>query len=263
VSDPITIGAFIRCHRRALTLRIALTELFRYADTPGLIVKVHVLADRPNFLVERVLADFRHRLFGLLYSPFPLVSSSGERFMEAANLQLKAFERSPPDFYFYGDDDRWLQPPGSYSELPIALANPDVDLWYANSVFFHDNTDTFRTNTAHHSPLLWRHLDNDHFPPTSSRIIQATTRRHDDAIAQSRTATLRTPLLDYGTFSADERLRVYRAYKGAGKVDSVTESCTDPAPSLLKFPADALSLGLTDSTKWTDLFLEAQLAKKP
>ena len=60
---------------------------------------------------------------------------------------------------------------------------------------------------------------------------------YDQAVVSGRTGTISTPLLDYGTFSENDRLRVYTAFAVAGKLDAYVRSIYDP-PALLRFPED-------------------------
>ena len=173
--------------------------------------------------------------------------------MEARNLQIAALNKTHCDWYYFGDDDRWLEPNHANTELPSALASNDTDMWYANSVFFQDRADRFNPTRTHHSPLIWRVLPGDRLP--LNRTIQATESVHDQAILTGRIATLKTPLLDYGTFSEEERLHLTQTYAKAGKVDAYTAAYTAPA-GLGSFPSDAVTAGLLPDPTWRDLYGE-------
>ena len=251
--EPVILGAFVRCHSRARTLDIVLSELLRYGYLPGLTVKISVVADRPSYRVSSVLDRYRPNLWSLHYSDYPLVGAA-ERFMEALEAQRAHLATTRCDWYGLFDDDRWLEPLRATSELPLALASKDVDMWYARTVFLEDRPDTYCASRAHHSPLLWKALPGDQFP--SNRIIQATETRHDASIISGRVGTLDTPLLDYGTYHEHERRALFERYAAAGKDDPYTRSYIE-GRVLKKFPEDAIAAGLMEAGPWRDLYTEA------
>lgn len=248
------IGALVRCHNRPRTLDIVLRELDRYRTFAGVDVAISVMADRPT---QEVLAVLKRHDLAILTQPklnFPLLSHHGERFMEALNIQLEDLEKAAhPDFLLLADDDRWFEPLRIAEELPAVLANPDIDLWYARSIFFQDDPHTFNTRRHHYSPVLCRLIPGDRFPLT--RIIQAPERSHDRAIVQDRVGAFKTPLLDYGSFRESDRLRLYKAFVAAGKSDPYVDSLLGPA-SPHTFPEDAHRLGLLTAGPWKDLWSE-------
>lgn len=237
------LGVMLRCHERADTLRVVLDELFRYEKDLGIEVKVHVLADRLSFLAEEVLKDYQGRLYGLKFLPFPILSAAGERFPEACQFQYKALTLCHPDWILFQDDDRWFESNGADKELPDALNDENIDMWYADSWFVWDTSDQFNANRHHSSPVLFRFKPGNAF--VLDRVLQAPLPLHDDAIIRGRTGTLKVPLLDYGTYSEDERVRVYQAFREAGKADPYIESIKDP-PKLA-------SISETLMRPWKDL----------
>lgn len=262
----MNLGVLLRVHCRALTLDLALSEIFRYEKVvPSLKVHVHILADRPTDEVVAVLRRYQDRLAFWKSCPFPIVSPDGERWGEASNLQMLDFNTAwapKPDWILFQDDDRWLEPLHAPAELETALWNPDVDMWYAHSLFMWDHPDRYHSGRHHHSPILFRFQPGDYFP--RNRVIQATEGVHDQAIMASRIATLRTPLLDYGSFHSTERIRLYNAFVEAGKVDPYIDSLLAPSEAGLRsFPADAVKAGLAPDHDWVDLFTERILADGP
>jgi len=254
--SDLLIGVQIRAHQRSITLDIALSEWRRIGTLPGLRTKISVLTDRPTWQVSKVIEKYRPHLFNVLESPCELVSPTGERFMQAANHQLAGWAETPLDWIAYCDDDFWLEPIHATEELPVALRNDDVDMYYANCLFFWDSSNTFNPSRRHCSPLFFRPLHGDTFPPDRERIIHATANRHDDAILTGRTAVLSTPLLEYGSLTSSERIRLSNVFQEAGKSDAFTAPLTAPSPALLSFPEDAVRLGLTSDIRWRDLYLE-------
>jgi hypothetical protein len=182
----------------------------------------------------------------------PLLSREhGELFMQALNVQLAHFEPCKCDWYTIQDDDNWFEPASITAELPDLLRSKSIDLWYAHTLFMWNAPDQFHAERPHHSGKIFRACPGDRFP--LNRIIHATERVHDQAVMAGRIATMKTPLLDYGCYSPEERRRVYDTYVEAGKVDPFTASLTAPA-RLAKFPEDAIRAGLAHRTDWIDLW---------
>lgn len=240
--------ALVRTHNRHNLLPVVLDELLRYG-TLGIDVSISLALDRPTPAVLRVAADYAAHC-STCEMPFALLSPEGEKFSEGLNLQLEDIERwpgPPPDWLYLADDDRWFEPNSITSELPLALADPDVDLWYCRSVFFWDSPSQYNLNRYHHTPLLSRYNPGDRFP--TNRMISAPEKMHDQAIVRGRIANLKTPLLDYGSFNIQWREELYRSFEAAGKVDDYTGS-------LLRDPGDALRDYRKDFGDFKDLFSE-------
>lgn len=251
------LGVLLRAHRRAETLELVLSELVRYSTLPGVACRIHVMADRPTQPVRYVLERFQQKIYNVVAPRLPLLSREhGELFMQGLNAQLDDFERVGADWYLVADDDQWFEPHHINTELPAVLHNPDIDIWYAECVFFWDTPTTYHPDRRHCSPVLFRAKPGDRFP--TNRIIMATEEVHDTAIIQGRTGRLKTPLLNYGAYSAEERQRVYDTYKEAGKVDLFTESGLIAPARLAQFPADAVTTGLLPDPEWKDLWTLSQ-----
>lgn len=247
------LGVLLRAHRRAATLDIALSELFRYGTLPGVAVRIHVMADRPSQGVVDVIEKYRLKLYRATSPTLPLLSAQhGEQFMPALNAQLADLEPANCDWYLVADDDQWWEPHHINSELPTALHNPNVDMWYAPTVFFWDTPTTFHPDRRHCSAILFRKLPGDRFP--LNRIIHCTQNRHDSAIISGRTGIFKTPLLNYGSFDALDRKQVYDTYQAVGKIDPFVQSGYEAPPALARFPEDAVSAGLMPDSQWLDLW---------
>lgn len=242
--------ALVRSHNRHNLLQVVLDELIRYGTLPGLTVSISLALDRPTHNVLAVAAAHEANC-SICEMPFPLLSAErGERFSEGLNLQLEDINRwpgPPPDWLYLADDDRWFEPNGITKELPEALSNPDVDLWYCRSVFFWDFPGSYNLNRYHHTPLLSRYNPGDRWP--TNRMISAPERIHDAAIVRGRIGNIKTPLLDYGSFTPLWREELYRSFEAAGKVDDYTGS-------LLRDPGDALRDYRKDFGDFKDLFSE-------
>jgi hypothetical protein len=241
------LGVLLRAHKRHKTLDIALSELFRYNDL-GLEVMVQLIADRPNFMVEGVISKWRDKLFGLRYTQTPILSSGGERWMENANENLALLEAGNPDWVLFADDDRWFARPQIDDELPAALGDKDIDVYYAKSLFLWDKPDQINTKRHHDAITIWRHMRGARFP--TDRVIQAPFVIHDHAIMHDRVGHLNTPLLDYGSYAAEERQELYNAYVKAGRDprDPWISSLIEP-PKLIPLPIQGEDLYSCDTSK--------------
>lgn len=231
----------LRVHRRDRTLVHVLSELRRYRDELGIDVRVHCLQDRPTDRVREVLANFKDLIVGIDDAPVPLV---GERlgFCEAARFQFDRIRGLNPDWVLFQDDDRWLEPSGANVDLGC-LDDPNLDLVYAASLFIWDHPNRFNPSRSHCSPIFFRYRSWDQFP--IDRELQAPLPLHDEAIVRGRTAVLTTPLLDYGSFTPEERAHLSRVFLAAGKDDDYIRALTKPA--LLSRVTELLGT-------WTDLW---------
>lgn len=252
MSDPLIVGVLLRAHARPRTLDIKLHEYERLNnDLENVLFRISVWADRPSAAVRDVLAGHSRHLHCVQHAPFPLVGLGRERFMEAANEQLRQLRTScrALDWLSLADDDSWLEPLGARRELPVALHDASVDVLSANTLFFHDDPDTINLSRHHCSPLFFRNVPDDWFP--LNRITNATEGINDDAIARGRARVLRTPLLDYGTFTEADRVRVHAAYLSAGKDDSFVRAAAPGFRPLLAKVAGHLT------QPWRDLYSES------
>ena len=248
------IAALLRVHRRARTLDIVLSEIARYGKLPGIQTIVQVAADRPSKEVEMILA--RHK--SLIHSRInvePIVSKdSGERFQEVLNEQLEVIQDWKPDWVLRQDDDEWLEPCHATEELPLAIHDPEIDLWYAFTVYMWDRPNQYNFRRKHFSPYMFRYIPGDRFP--TNRLIHATELLHDRAVIEGRQGLLRSPLLDYGTFTEEERQENFERYLKAGRLDDFTRSLVEP-PDLRIFPEDAIDDYMIYDREWKDLWTEA------
>lgn len=233
----------LRAHVRLKTLDILLRELRRYHQDLGIDVRICAMVDRPSPDVQDCI-DFhfaRHLKAGgrtlYLPAPFRLLDGEGEHFLDGMNYQIVEMERVWPDmdWIFHADDDRWFEPVQISKELPKALADESVDAYYCKSLFMWGAADTFNTSRHHDSILLYRHQPGARW--SGRRMLNIPDELQEQAVMSGRVGTIRTPLLDYGTFSEADRLRVWTAFAVAGKTDAYVKSIYDP-PALLRFPAD-------------------------
>jgi hypothetical protein len=242
----------LRCHVRYRTLAIVLSELYRYRRDMGIDVRVCALMDRCCPDVQELLEDYsRAPWFFTIDAPRRSLDKDGEHFMELLNVQMDAMEERWPDleWIYAQDDDRWFEPVHITEELPRALADDSKDVYFCRSLFFWNDSDTFNTERQHDSALLYRHCPGARW--SGRRILNVPDEPYDAAVMSGRTGVINTPLLDFGTFTADDRLRVYTAFACAGKKDAYVQSIYAP-PALLKFPRDFAP----DYGEWKDLWKE-------
>lgn len=240
----ISLGALVRAHRRSLTLDIALSELKRYGTMADIQTWICIQVDRPTPEVSEVLARHVGPQCHIVEAPGPALSTK-ENFLRNLNAHLAALERFHPnlDWIYLADDDRWFEPQRISSELPSALCHHDAALLDARSCFMWDRPTQYNALRHHVSPVLWRHQPKQRW--SGKRMIQAPDALHDHYILTGRHAHLKTPLLDYGSYTAEERHLLHSTFAAAGKVDAYTDSLLAP-PQLATFP--------DDSAPWTDLF---------
>lgn len=245
----------LRVHRRHRTLQHVLFELRRYRDELGINVRAHALLDRPTPQVRRILSAFRDVVVATDDAPTPLVDHKLS-FAEAARFQHRRLSQLNPDWVLFQDDDRWLEPLRADEDLAPALEDDNVDLWYAQSLFVWDEPDTVNLARWHQAPVLFRYRPWDNFP--TDRELQAPLPLHDEAIARGRTGLLDAPLLDYGSYSAEERDHLYAAFTRAGKSDKYIDSLLEPPrpASLTKELGPWVDL-------WTGTFREPDAPPKP
>lgn len=245
----------LRCHVRYKTLKILLRELWRYRRDLCIDLRVCAMLDNVSPDVYELCMAWEEMAptwFFTISAPFrQLDKEKGERFMEGLNFQIEAMEArwSDLEWIFAADDDRWFEPVKITAELPWALTDESKDVYFCRSLFMWDKSDTFNTERQHDSALLYRHVPGARW--SGRRILNVPDEPYDSAVMAGRTGVINTPLLDYGTFTADDRLRVYTAFAVAGKRDAYVQSIYAP-PALLKFPRDFAP----DYGEWRDLWKE-------
>lgn len=226
---PLTV-VMQRAHRRAALLDRTLRfyERLGRSDAP---VEIALMADRPTADVREVIKLHRNNLARVIECPFPMVSfEGGQRWMEASNYHLaNGVEPLEPVFVIFSDDDRW--PEASYAQEHLALVgNSDVDMWYARSLFFWNETQVRADFFDHNSVYLWRHRPGDRFD--EKMLNQAPAGVHADALANGRHAQLKARLLDYGYASTEERAACFASHKESGRLDKVVLHLLDKNPVL-------------------------------
>lgn len=231
----IHLAALVRAHRRADTLRVALTELDRYADFPGLKVSTIVFEDRCPTSFLDIYASLRHPPT-VVAVDVPILGAGRERFLEAQNSHLSHMERllGSPDWVYVCDDDFWFEPEKITDTLVPALSNHEVDAYYCPCLFLQDAPDTYNPDRQHESIRLYRHLPRARF--SGKRMLSMPDGPHDAAVISSRTARFPVPLLEYGGFTPEDRGRVVASYRAANKDDAFTRSLL--SPRRLRFPTD-------------------------
>lgn len=241
----------LRCHRRTKTLSTVLNELRRIQECGLAQVRIHAAADRPTDQVRTILANHNDLIRTTWEPDFQVVGPKGEKFREFKKAQFEQIKNWSvrPDWILFQDDDRWFEPNRITEELPKVLADKDHDMWLAESLFIWDRSDQYNANRLHRSPVLFRFRPRDQYP--LDRDIQAPSPLHDQAIIRRRAGVLKTPLLDYGTFSEGERARVYAAFMQAGKDDPYVHSIVEE-PELLPVSNYFNIRGL--GTAWKDLW---------
>jgi len=252
MTAPIILGVLLRAHERERSLRIALSEAFCYGTLPGIESYVCIGMDRPTDAVLDIVFDAcrSHRCrASAFYFNRPILDSSGEHFLEAQNQHLSEYELRFPaaDWLYMADDDRWFEPLKIDSELPAALADRSIDAYFCTSYFMWDRPDLHNTVREHRSALLWRHIPGQRFH--GLRMLNVPDDLYDAAVVSGRTADIKTPLLDYGSFNGDLRLRNWQEFDEAGKHDAFTRSLSSP-PIFRRFPPPGYG-------PWRDLWTES------
>ena len=242
----INLGCLVRAHRRAKTLDIALSELERYGTLSDIKVWICIQADRPLPEVSAILAKHVGPQCHVCEAPGPALADK-EYFLKNLNAHLSELEQfhQDLDWIYLADDDRWFEPKRITLELPSALSDPDVALWDARSLFMWDKPNEFNVARHHISPVFWRHVPK--FRWSGKRMIQAPDALHDHYVLTNRHSHLKTPLLDYGSFTIADRAELFAYFTAAGKTDSYIQSLIEP-PVLSNYPEDGNS--------WTDLWSE-------
>lgn len=159
----------------------------------------------------------------------------GDWFFDQRNILHEIIDKECPWVPTHGslwDDDHALLDVRSTRDL---LADPEVDLVYAKKKYLWD--DAVHINHAiasHHSVLFWRWLPGDRYPHRRDG-----TRLHRPDGHPGATRTI--PVLDNGYLDPAERLRVFRDFKAAGKIDAMTLSLFEP-PILEAFSYEGTDL---------------------
>lgn len=205
-------------------------------------MKIVVQVDRPSPEVSSLVDASAGPDLVVIKAPRPLVSPKGENFLHPLNLHLEALEKFCPqlDWCYLADDDRWFDPCSADSELPDLLHNREVGMLIARSVFMWDSPTTYNAARHHVSPVMWRHQKGARW--SGLRMIQAPDPIHDQHIIAGATRSLKTPLLDYGSYSADERQVLYDTFIAAGKDDPYISSLIE-RPLLETYPDGAIIRG--------------------
>jgi hypothetical protein len=242
-NSKVVLCALVRCHKRDKTLKIVLSELRRYGQVwPGVEVRIVVMADRPSAEVRSLLDASAGPDLLVVKAPRPLVGPSGENFLHPLNVHLDAAERfvKKIDWCYLADDDRWLDPACADEEIQDLLHDRELGLLFARSIFFWDNPNTFNAERHHVSPIMWRHSKGERW--SGQRMIQAPDSLHDSHIISGAIHHLKSPLLDYGSYTLFDRQDLYKVFTEAGKNDPYIDSLLS-RPLIEFYPADAAIRG--------------------
>lgn len=208
-SERPLLGVMVLGHRRPW-LFSAIVEQARRID-PGAVVQI--MLDRPTNDVLKAATRS-----GALVTTIPwAVLDYRENFMETRRRQLDAMRLFNPKYVSIWDDDQLLEKPAEVRGALTSLC--DFDLVYATKTYLWDSLETENTRLpVHRSVHFFRLLEGDQFP--MDRTINAPVQVHDGA---RRVYDLQHPLLDIGYLTEAERLRVWKVYKRAGKIDALTK----------------------------------------
>lgn len=207
----------VLCHRRAYLLREIVEQIARCWPFRSV---VHFCMDRPTQEVEKEVADIIEDTVMVkcrgYYLNFPVVSSQGERYMEARNVQLEALHDDEPEYVAFWDDDFLMASP---EEAVAFIRGGLADLVYARKLYLWDSLRHYTTHLPeHNSVFLFRRRRGDQFP--LDRMIQAPEPLHSEA---KHIMQMNSPLLDVGYLHADERRQIFKNYGKAGKIDQLTQ----------------------------------------
>jgi hypothetical protein len=216
-----TLGALLLCHQRHQLLPLIARQIEETWPRDSVL---HVGLDRPTDEV-RVAVDkcfALHSDVRVSYVPVPALAEK-ENFLELRNWQLDAI-REDCHWGALQDDDYILQFP---TNMRNRMEGP-CDLVYANKMYIWNDLGHCATHLPlHHSCYAFRILDADRFP--TDRMIQAPARVHD----HGRKETVNGWLLDIGYLTRNDRMRIFKTYARAGKIDRLTmglieEGTTEP-----------------------------------
>jgi len=213
----------VLCHRRPYLLELIVKQLSKYWPNQSV---VHFAMDRPTpaveLEVERLVMSTQSVKCRAYYLPFPVVSSQGERYMEARNFQLEALHQDEPRYVAFWDDDFFLEHP---AEAVMLVRGNFYDMVYAHKLYLWDSPTQFTTHLPeHNSVFLFRRRLGDKFP--LDRMIQAPLPLHDDP--EALVMQMNSRLIDIGYMHEAERQYIFKQYAKAGKIDQLTKGLLDP-----------------------------------
>lgn len=213
------LGVMVLAHRRPWLLG-AIQAQAKQIDPHAV---VQFTYDRPTEEVTWALATAEHR-----QAAPRAVLDHRENFMEVRRWQLDQMRPFNPVYGVLWDDDHLLEDP---AEARRVLEEGRADLVYATKAYLWDKLELEnKALPTHRSPFFFRLLPGDQFP--LDRTINAPAWVHD---TKPMVTDLHGRLLDIGYLTQEERERVWRAYKKAGKIDQLTTKLLAP-PLLKKVP---------------------------
>lgn len=244
----VQLGGILRCHVRTKPLAIAINEFFRYGRELGIDVGLSILSDRPttevSYVLNRAKAAYGDQV-RITGSHIEVLGGGKQRWMSSNSYNTSLVEEAfDPEWIYFMDDDRWFEPDKILPALFKALTSDEDDVWTAESLFFWDKPDQINRARHHHQAVLWRHVRDERF--CTHRELQVPYQIYDEAIMTGRIADIGVPLLDYGSYDAAERKRVYEAYIAAGR------NPNDPwISSLIAPPEGALEKYVVNPDLWS------------
>lgn len=174
-------------------------------------------ADRPSAGVAKFALKMQG-VYRVTVTEFgPVVCQDGEFFSQVRNQMLEVLRREAPECEYvmiWDDDQLWARPGEVRSHMKRG-----IKVIEAQDFFFWDNPHHVAVHgflAHHHAPQVFANEDGDWF--SEERIQHATEKVLE---SESKIHT-NAPLLNYGLFTREERLRTFRVYKKAGKVDKFT-----------------------------------------
>lgn len=212
------------CHERAKRLHQALYHILEEVPTSGVTTAVVLVPDRPTrdveWVVDKWAADPR---VIVAPCPFPITSpEGGQRWTEARNFAADTFSASGHTARWCANfDDDWLYCPGWETTLKKCLARRDVWSWRIVSLVLWDGCYLVNAKQHHNSPHFGR------WEPGWRRDERLTDHIADEvkahlALHTEAERTLPFYLLDRGTITPAERVRLFQKYARTGKCDAYT-----------------------------------------
>lgn len=212
------VVAMVLAHARAKLLPLIAHQL---QTVWGKHAHVDILLDNPTEEVRWVTDTMKLlRNVRVKPAPFSPLGAGGEKWMELRNYQLDWARELKPEYAAMWDDDHVLSDPiGSCCSLLTG-----VPMTRIMKTFFWGDLDHVNAAVPPHDAVFWfRVEENDAFP--TDRVIHAPAKIYDT----QRWVRERGELLDIGYLEEADRLRVFNAYKRAGKIDASVTPLVQPA----------------------------------
>lgn len=215
---PPTVGLMVLVHQRPQLLHLIVRQVVE--TWPDGLVDFGM--DRPSIEVigtVKALLDRYPKNVRCWGTPFPAIAHR-EQFLELRQLQLERMHAAKVKFAALWDDDHILADP---DEAKRCLAD-NPTLVYCHKLYMWDSPAYINIGLpGHNSVLFSRRLEGDRFGPNMVNAPAEILRQGEGNFVQ-----LKTWLMDIGYMTAAERARVWKVYKRAGKIDSLTTGLMRP-----------------------------------